>query len=106
MAHFVYILRSQKDGKRYIGCTGKVKDRLRRHNLGQVRATKNRAPFLLIYAEEYATQTQAYAREKFLKSWAGRIELGRLLNRRPRGSAPSAGKPDCGQAGLERPACP
>ena len=97
MPYFVYILRSERDGKQYIGCTSDLAERLRRHNRGQVRATKHRAPWRLVHVEKYAEQTEAFLREKFLKSWAGRIELGKLVSADRRGSAPSAGKPESGK---------
>ena len=79
MAWFVYVLRSQKDGKRYFGCTQDPTERLARHHNGQVRTTKNRGPFSLVHLEQFETPREAFAREKFLKSWAGRIELSRIL---------------------------
>ena len=99
MRCYVYILQSDKDGKHYIGCTSNLKDRLRRHNRGLVKATEHRTPFRLMYSEAFETREQAFARERFFKSWAGRIELARILEVRGRGSAPNAGKPECGQAG-------
>ncbi|MFQ5663201.1 MAG: GIY-YIG nuclease family protein [Terriglobia bacterium] len=92
MPYFVYILCSVKDGKRYIGSTRNLGERLRRHSRGEVKATKHRRPLKLIYLEEHASLGQALAREKLLKSWAGRIELGRILTARGHGSAPNAGK--------------
>ncbi len=79
MAWFVYVLRSEKDGKRYFGCTQDLTERLARHRNGQVRTTKNRGPFSLVHMEQFETRGEAFAREKFLKSWAGRIELSRTL---------------------------
>ena len=79
MAWFVYVLRSEKDGKRYFGCTQDLIERLARHHKGQVRTTKNRGPFSLVYVEKFETRAEAFAREKFLKSWAGRIEMSRIL---------------------------
>jgi putative endonuclease len=79
MPWFVYVLRSEKDGKRYFGCTKNVTERLARHNGGQVRTTRNRGPFAVLHVEEFAAPDEAFAREKFLKSWAGRIELSRIV---------------------------
>jgi putative endonuclease len=81
MSWFVYILRSDKGGKRYFGCTADVAERLARHNRGEVPSTRNRRPFSLLHVESFPTRAEAFAREKFLKSWAGRIELGRILPR-------------------------
>ena len=79
MAWFVYILQSQKDGKRYFGCTKNFADRLARHEKGYVRTTRGRGPFSLIHVERFETRAEAFAREKFFKSWSGRIELARIL---------------------------
>lgn len=79
MPWFVYVLQSKRDGKRYFGCTQDVAKRLARHERGAVRSTRNRGPFTVIHVEEFQTRTEAFEREKFLKSWGGRIELGRIL---------------------------
>ena len=79
MPWFVYILRSEKDGKRYFGCAKDLSKRLACHNRGEVQATRHRRPLQLIYTEQFELQSDAFAREKFLKTWAGRIELGRIL---------------------------
>ncbi|MCL4359884.1 GIY-YIG nuclease family protein [Patescibacteria group bacterium] len=44
----VYVLRSLKDGKKYIGSTIHVVKRLQQHNKGQVPSTKFRRPLKLI----------------------------------------------------------
>ncbi len=81
MPWFVYILQSEKDAKRYFGCTENVRERLARHNRGDVRSTRSRRPFALLFVEEFATRHEAFARERFLKSWAGRIEMSRILRK-------------------------
>ena len=68
MTYFVYILLSQKDFGLYTGCTSNVEARLKRHNAGAVRATKFRRPLVLIYVEKYADKTNAFNRERFLKT--------------------------------------
>lgn len=72
MSHYVYVLRSLNDKKRYIGLTNNIKIRLSQHNSGKVTATKNRIPLILIYIEEYDNRSKAAQREKFLKSGKGR----------------------------------
>ena len=76
---FVYILKSLKDGKFYIGMTNDVKARLKRHEKGQVPSTKNRRPLQLLYTEEYSNRQLARKREKFLKSGPGHQALSILL---------------------------
>lgn len=62
-----YVLKSQKDGKLYIGSTGNFSLRLKQHNAGLVKSTKNRRPLDLVYREEFGTKKEAQAREKYFK---------------------------------------
>ena len=71
----VYILISEKDKKRYIGCTSNLNRRLEEHNLGLVKSTKNRRPFKLIYTEEFSDKSEALNKEKFFKTGKGREYL-------------------------------
>lgn len=63
----MYILKSLKDGNLYIGSTKNLKKRLLEHNSGEVRSTKSRIPFRLVYAELYADEKEARKREHNLK---------------------------------------
>ena len=71
MAHYVYILRSQKDGHFYIGETSNVEQRLAFHNSGRQRSTKSRIPFELVYTETFPDRASSLSREKQIKSWKG-----------------------------------
>jgi putative endonuclease len=73
--NFVYVLKSLKDKKRYIGLTNNLDKRLNEHNRGKVAATKNRIPFELIYFEKYEKRDVAAKREKFFKTGRGREYL-------------------------------
>lgn len=64
---WVYILKSLKDNKLYIGSTNNLKKRLLEHNNGNVFSTKYRKPFILIYYEAYKAEKDARKREKNLK---------------------------------------
>jgi putative endonuclease len=73
MIYSVYVLLSLRNGKRYVGFTGKtVADRLREHNIGVSDWTRQNGPFELKYCERYANKQCAMRREKFLKSGQGR----------------------------------
>ena len=76
--NYVYVLRSLKDKKRYIGLTNNLSRRLAEHNNGKVNATNNRKPFQLVYSEEFADRAEAAQREKFLKTGKGREYLTSL----------------------------
>ena len=72
MSYFVYVLKSQKDNKLYIGHTNDLETRLKAHNDRKVRSTKGRAPFIRVYFEELSTRPEAIERERYLKSGSGR----------------------------------
>jgi putative endonuclease len=77
--HYVYIIRSVKDGKYYIGETSDIITRLNYHNSGKQRSTKSRIPFELVLSEEYMTREEALRREKQIKSWKGGEAFKRLI---------------------------
>ena len=64
---YVYLLRSIKDGKFYVGWTTDLKRRLEEHNAGLTRSTKSRTPFELIGYETYSSSELAKKRERTLK---------------------------------------
>ena len=69
----VYILRSLKNGKSYVGYTSKnVDKRLEEHNIGSNAWTKRNGPFKLVYYESYFCVKDAYNREQFFKSGIGK----------------------------------
>ena len=69
---FVYVLKSLKDNKRYIGMSSNLNRRLLEHNRGLVKSTRNRKPLELIYFEEFEDKSNALKREKFFKTGCGR----------------------------------
>jgi len=78
MYHYVYFLRSSKDGNFYIGCTSlDPKVRLDVHNSGTVRSTKSRRPLELIHFEKFTNKSEAFKREFYLKSPKGYLEKKR-----------------------------
>ncbi len=69
----VYILRSLRKGKLYVGMTAReVDSRLREHNSGSSKWTRHNGPFKLLHSEEFPTRAEAARRERFLKSGVGR----------------------------------
>lgn len=78
---YVYILQSLKDNKWYTGFTQDVFKRLEEHNNGNVRSTKHRLPFKIIYYEVCLNERDARMRERYLKSaWGKRYLKNRLKN--------------------------
>ncbi|MDO8514062.1 MAG: GIY-YIG nuclease family protein [bacterium] len=68
---YVYVLKSEKDGKLYIGHSNDLKRRLAEHNDGKSMSTKVRKPFKLVYYEAYASSSDAKYREHQLKRFSG-----------------------------------
>lgn len=77
--YYVYILKSLKDGKRYIGYTKNLKLRFETHQKGNVDSTKNRRPLELIYYEACLNQQDATHREKYLKTYNGTMFIKKRL---------------------------
>jgi putative endonuclease len=63
----MYLLKSLKDGKCYIGSTSDLKKRMKEHNSGLVPATQYRRPLKLVYLEGYLAEEEARHRERNLK---------------------------------------
>jgi putative endonuclease len=76
--YYTYVLRSLKDHKRYIGSTDNLSKRVKEHNDGLVKSTKNRRPLILIYSEEFNSKSESLKREKFFKSGFGRGFLKKI----------------------------
>ena len=70
MFYYVYILKC-RDGF-YIGCTNNLKDRIYRHDHGQIDATKKRLPIKLINYFAFKDKYKAYEFEIYLKTGSGR----------------------------------
>lgn len=66
--YYLYVLRSDRDNNFYIGYTGDLEERLKLHNEGRVKSTKDRRPFKIIYYEACLNQKDALQREKYLKT--------------------------------------
>jgi len=77
--YYTYVLQSIKDERFYVGFTKDLKLRFEQHNKGQVESTKERTPFNLIYYEACIDERDAKKREKYIKSYHGKMFLkGRL----------------------------
>jgi len=79
---YVYILRSLKDGRYYIGSTKHLKQRLIEHHLGKTKSLRYRLPLKLIYQEEYPNQIEARKREKEIKSYKSGNTFKKLIEGR------------------------
>ncbi len=69
---FVYVLKSEKEERLYVGMTISVEKRLKEHNAGKTKSTKGYRPWKVVHTEEYPDRTTARKREKYLKSGYGK----------------------------------
>jgi putative endonuclease len=76
--YFVYVLRSEITGRRYVGACHDIEERLRRHNCGESKSTKHGAPWKLMHYEQFETRSEAVQRERFYKTGRGREELDKI----------------------------
>ena len=79
MEYFVYVLKSEIDGRLYKGQTTDIENRLKEHNAGKTKSTKGFIPWKLVYFEQFDFIQEAVAREKYFKSGSGREFLKSLL---------------------------
>jgi putative endonuclease len=71
--HYVYTLESEKlPGRFYVGLTDDLKDRLRRHNAGDVPHTAKFCPWRIKSAVAFRERERAAEFEQYLKSASGR----------------------------------
>jgi len=78
--YYVYVLKSLKDGKLYVGHTNNLVRIFDDHNKGLVNATRGRRPLKLLYYEACNILQDAVTREKSLKTGFGRAYLKRRLS--------------------------
>ena len=64
----------------YIGFTADLMQRFEAHNAGKVASTKDRRPLELLYFEGCRSQEDAIHREKYLKTFYGKMFLKNRLN--------------------------
>jgi len=77
--YYIYILKSEINGKYYIGSTNNIEDRIKRHNTGQSKYTSKYKPWKLIYSETYQNRSEACKRELEIKKYKGGIQFKNLL---------------------------
>jgi putative endonuclease len=90
--YYTYVLRSLKDGKHYTGYTHNLRARFEEHQNGQVQSTSYRLPLEIIYYEACRSQKDAMRREKFLKTFYGKMYLKKRLKSDSTGSSTNLAK--------------
>ena len=76
---YVYVLKSLRDNKLYIGYTTDIDKRFEAHQKGEVVSTKHRRPFVRIFYEAYTNMKDAKRRERYFKTDKGKSTLRMML---------------------------
>jgi len=79
MFYYVYVLRSIKNNDLYIGFSGDLRERVKDHDQGNVKATKDNRPWKLVYYEAYHDKRDATKRERQLKNHRAKSDLRKQL---------------------------
>ena len=78
---YVYVLYSKQRNKYYIGSTGNISERLKKHNAKHSGFTGNAVDWEIVYQESFETRTAALVREKQIKGWKSRERILQLINK-------------------------
>ncbi len=78
MMIIVYVIRSLKDGRFYVGMTKDLERRIQEHESGKTKSTKSFRPWKLIFTESFQSYSEARKREKYLKSGSGKEYIKRM----------------------------
>jgi len=76
---YVYILKSEKNGRYYIGSTNNLERRIIEHNSGKTKSLKYILPIKLVFKKEYKTLIDAHRMELYLKKLKNRGILDRII---------------------------
>jgi len=79
--YYVYIIQSTKNNRYYIGSTTGIEKRLAEHNKNQVKLTRRKGPYVLVYREGLRTKTEALKREHEIKKYKGNKRFQELVNK-------------------------
>ena len=79
---YTYILKTAL-GTYYIGSTNNLKERLKYHQLGKVKSTKDKLPVELVFKEYYNTKSEAQQKEYTIKSWKSRKIIEFIIKQGP-----------------------
>ena len=77
--YYTYVLQSENDQKLYCGFTKDLKQRFDQHQKGKVVSTRDRRPLRLVYYEACIDKNEALKREKYFKTYYGRMYIQKRI---------------------------
>ena len=75
MLYYVYVLKSEPNGRSYVGYSKDLNNRIEEHNSGKSISTRCGRPWELVYHEEFQNRSEAVKREMYFKTVEGRKYL-------------------------------
>ena len=78
--YFVYILKSLRFNRHYVGCTNNLGKRLEQHNRGDNSSTRCYRPWEIVCYKVVNNQAGAFAEEKKIKSYKGGNAFKKIIN--------------------------
>ena len=81
MPYTVYILHSLTKDKFYIGYTANLTERIVRHNQKSKGFTGATNDWVLVYHEDFISQSEAIQRERQIKNWKSKIKIKELIKK-------------------------
>lgn len=78
---YLYILKSAKYPKTYVGISGNIDKRLIEHNNNESTFTSKYVPWEVIYTERFESKKDAFKRERYFKSAAGRKKIKNIIDK-------------------------
>lgn len=85
MCCFIYMLKSLKNGKYYVGISDNVFRRLREHNNGKLKTTSKNKPYFVVFEKQHPDYKSARKHEIWLKKksllYKDKLSQGYLLQK-------------------------
>jgi putative endonuclease len=75
----VYVIKSEKYKRLYVGISKNIERRLKEHNIGCVFSTKGYRPWKLVFIEKVGVRSKAREKEKYFKSGCGKELLKKII---------------------------
>jgi len=75
----VYILKSAKNGRYYIGSTNDLERRLVEHNSGKIKSLRNIRPLIVVFKKQFKYIEEARKVEQRLKKFKNKNILDKII---------------------------